>query len=295
VTGQKKTQRPDWIRARIFSSGCSERFRSVLDKMELNTVCVEADCPNRGERWNSGNATFIILGDICTRDCRFCNVAKGRPRDLDPEEPSKIADAIRKLGIGYAVITSVTRDDLADGGAEHFRRAVCSIRTACPDVPVELLIPDLFARKELLEKVAVSGASIVGHNVEMPESLYRSLRPASCYQNSIKTLKCLGEMRDNGAKIFVKSSIMLGLGESDKDISKTLVDLKEAGVDVVYMGQYLSPSKEHWPVKKYYTPEEFMKFGKVCLDMGFLKAFSGPMVRSSYRASEIFHSLKDLR
>ncbi|MFA6636230.1 MAG: lipoyl synthase [Candidatus Omnitrophota bacterium] len=284
-------KRPDWIRAAVPAGSCCETFKSVLDGFGLNTVCVEADCPNRGECWDTGSATFMILGDICTRDCRFCNVKKGVPGDPDTQEPEKIAEVVRKLGMEYAVVTSVTRDDLPEGGTEHFTRVVRAIRRSSPRVPIEILIPDFSAREELLKKIAASGADVIGHNIEMPESLYCSLRPSSSYKNSLNTLKYLSDLRNDGAEIFVKSSLMLGLGETDMDISRTLRDLKEAGVDVIYMGQYLSPSKEHWPVKKYYTPDEFSRFRETALAMGFRSVSSGPMVRSSYRAQETYLAL----
>jgi lipoyl synthase len=289
---KKMKRRPDWIRAAVPAGNCYETFKNVLNDFGLNTVCVEADCPNRGECWDTGSATFIILGDICTRDCGFCNVKKGAPEDPDPEEPQKIAEVVRKLEIEYAVVTSVTRDDLPDGGTEHFTRVVRAIRKISPAVPVELLIPDFSAKEELLGKIAASGAHVIGHNIEMPESLYSSLRPSSGYRNSLNTLKCLAGLRNDGAKIFVKSSIMLGLGETDSDILKTLRDIRGAGTDIIYIGQYLSPSKEHWPVNKYYTPEEFSHFHKICLDMGFRSVSAGPMVRSSYRARETYLELQ---
>ena len=283
--------RPNWIRSRIMFGNSSERFRSVLADFALNTVCVEADCPNKGECWDSGNVTFIILGDTCTRDCRFCNVKKGSPEKPDPGEPKKIAEAVKKLGIRYAVLTSVTRDDLQDAGSGHFVSTVASIKEICPDVPIEILIPDFFANTELLKKVLSSGAGVIGHNIEMPENLYPVLRPKADYGRSLDVLEKPCSLRGFNSKILIKSSIMLGLGETESDVLVTLRDLKVTGTDIVYIGQYLSPSGGHWPVKKYYTPEEFSRFEEVCIDLGFRAVLSGPMVRSSYRAYETYLAL----
>ena len=287
-------KRPDWIRASVSFGYRSEKFRKVLGSSGLNTVCVEADCPNKGECWENGSATFIILGDVCTRDCVFCNVKKGIPLDAEAEEPLNIARTINELEIKYAVITSVTRDDIADAGAKHFVRTVAAIKDNCPLIPVELLIPDFSARAELLKEVSLSGAEVIGHNIEMPETLYASLRPSASYHNSLNVLKHLVSLKTTGNVFFVKSSIMLGLGEKEPDILRTIRDIKQTGTDIIYLGQYLSPSKEHWPVKKYYSPEEFSKFKNICEDMGFKAVLSGPMVRSSYRAHEIYLELTSL-
>jgi lipoyl synthase len=285
--------RPNWIRARFLSGNNSERVSRVLDGLGLHTVCLEADCPNRGECWESGNATFIVLGDICTRNCRFCNVKKGIPLDPDPEEPRKVAEAVKELGIKYAVITSVTRDDLSDLGAGHFLETVISLKNTCPDVPIELLIPDFAAKENLLEKISFSGSEVIGHNIEMPESLYPSLRPGADYKRSLEALKVLSFFRDSGADILVKSSLMLGMGESKDDILSALRDLKNVGIDIVYMGQYLSPSQGHWPIEKYYTPDEFLALEDVSRNMGFRAVVSSPMVRSSYRAGETYHKIAE--
>ena len=259
-----------------------------MDRLRLNSVCVEAACPNKGECWNKGHVTFMILGDICTRRCRFCNVKEGSPRPVDPSEPENVARAVKELGIKYAVITSVTRDDLPDRGAEQFVNTVREIRSVQKDILVELLIPDLDADEDLLRKVAFSGADVMGHNIEMPEPLYGEIRPRADYSRSLDVLKKLGRMREEGAGILVKSSVMLGLGESERYVLKTLRDLKEAGVDIVYMGQYLSPSRGHWPNMKYYTTDEFDLLGQKAGEMGFRAVLSGPMVRSSYRAREAY-------
>ncbi len=293
-------RRPDWIRATVRSGPCVDGFKRFLETDRVRTICREADCPNKWECWDSGNATFIILGDICSRDCLFCNVKKGVPFLPDPEEPQRVAEAVAKLEIKYAVITSVTRDDLPDAGAGHFKNTIEAIKRSCPCVPVEVLIPDLAPVEGVslpglpgaaLEEIVSSSPEVVGHNVEMPEKLYPSLRKSSCYQASLRVLELLSALREGGAKILVKSSMMLGLGEAPEDILKTVRDLKRAGTDIVCLGQYLSPSVEHWSVKKYYTPEEFSMLRRRALDMGIREVVSGPMVRSSYRAHETYRSL----
>ncbi len=266
-----------------------------MDRLKLNSVCVEAACPNRGECWDKEHVTFMILGDICTRRCRFCNVKEGSPRPVDRSEPGRIAHAVKELGIKYVVITSVTRDDLPDGGAEHFVKTVREIKSLSEDILVELLIPDLGAEEGLLRKIAFSGADVIGHNIEMPGSLYGEIRPRADYSRSLDVLKKLDRMRDEGAGMLVKSSIMLGLGENAEDVLRSLKDLKGAGVDIVYLGQYLSPSKEHWPCERYYTPDEFTFWGDRAKELGFRAVLAGPMVRSSYRAREAYESASSVQ
>lgn len=286
--------KPEWIRGKISLDENSSKVRTILRELGINTVCEEAACPNKGECWEKKHVTFMILGNRCTRDCVFCNVTKEAPSAPDPLEPAKIAEAVKKLGVKYAVITSVTRDDLSDKGAGQFVRTVKEISSSCPDVPVELLIPDLGADVKLLEKISSSGARVIGHNMEMPRRLYREIRPKADYDRSLEVLKILKNNTSHGSRatsheVKVKSSIMLGLGEAEEDILDTLLDLKKAEVDIVYMGQYLSPSGRHWPVKKYYTPEEFDHFARKAGDLGFGSVCAGPMVRSSYRAALFTH------
>jgi lipoic acid synthetase len=284
----RNTNLPPWIRAK---AGCGEEFTRMKDLVKsrgLNSVCVEASCPNRGECWKSGHVTFLILGDICTRGCLFCNVSGGEPGDVDADEAGRIAGAAKKIKAKYAVITSVTRDDLEDRGAGQFIKTVLAIKEASPATRVELLIPDLAGDDELLRSIAFSGAEVIGHNIEMPERLYGRIRPGADYRTSLKALKILSSMKGEGAGILVKSSMIIGLGEDENEIESTLKDLKEAGVDIVYIGQYLSPTEDHWPVKKYYTPEEFEIFERKALEMGFRFVKAGPLVRSSYRAYEAY-------
>lgn len=285
-------KRPEWIRGKVSWSDSFEEVNSVLRELKLNTVCNEAACPNRGECWDDKHATFIILGSTCTRGCLFCNVEEGALDSPDKSEPERVAEAVKKLNIKYAVITSVTRDDLLDKGTEHFVRTVRSIKSLCPDTVIELLIPDLDGNPDFLKKIAFSGAEVIGHNIEMPDNMYPQVRPRSDYTRSLNVLRLLGGLKEAGSDILVKSSLIIGLGEEESDIKRTLEDLKAAGVDIVYIGQYLSPSKEHWPVKRYYTPEEFKCFEKDAEKMGFSAVLSGPMVRSSYNAYATYLDIK---
>ena len=288
--------KPQWIRSSVSWDGNSRKVRDLLHSSGLNSVCTGAACPNKGECWKDGNITFMILGNICTRACLFCNVSGGKPEIPDIYEPSKIAASVRELGMRYVVVTSVTRDDLPDKGAEQFMRTVKEIKKIDKDVLVELLIPDLGADEELILGVSRSGAEIVGHNIEIPGMLYPNIRPGSDYGQSITVLNVLNDIKKKDAGILVKSSMILGLGERQSDILRTLEDMAETGVDIVYLGQYLSPSRKHWPVKKYYHPEEFDDLASKAGDMGFKTVYAGPMVRSSYRAYEAYvDALKSAR
>ncbi len=274
---------PAWIRARISMSEEYLGVQKLLKEKNLNTVCVEAACPNKGECWKRRHVTFMILGKVCTRKCRFCNVSGGIPETVDLTETVRIAEAVRELQAEYVVVTSVTRDDLPDKGANQFIRAVEEIRSRAPYAKIELLIPDFDADTELLRKIAFSGADIVGHNIEMPEALYPEIRPSADYKTSIQALNILNSMKNDGAPILVKSSMMLGLSETEEDILLTFKDLKESGVDILYAGQYLAPSTRHWPVKKYYTPQEFKFYHQKAIQTGFPQVKAAPMIRSSYQ------------
>lgn len=263
--------KPVWLRRSLSYSRDFFTTRELLCQLKLNTVCEEAACPNIGECWSRKEATFIILGKSCTRNCLFCNVSCNHPEPVDEEEPVKIAQAVKLLQLDYVTITSVTRDDLADGGGSQFVKTVKAIKGQSPDTIVEILIPDIELH---------SGADIIGHNIETVERLYPVLRPQADYRKSLDVLKRL-----NG---LVKSAIILGLGEEWDEIIKTLEDLKEAGVSIVHIGQYLRPSKRHFPVAKYYKPQEFEDIGRIAMDLGFKAVSSGPLVRSSYRAKESY-------
>ncbi|MFQ5952292.1 MAG: lipoyl synthase [Candidatus Omnitrophota bacterium] len=279
------TTKPNWIRGKVSWEEDFEKVRKLLDELKLNSVCVSAACPNRGECWQARHVTFMILGKICTRGCSFCNITGGSPEEPDPNEPENIAEAVKKLGVKYVVITSVTRDDLFDKGAGQFIKTIWAIKKNVPEALVEVLIPDFGANEMLLSEMIFSGADVIGHNIEMPEALYADVRPKAYYARSLEVLSIL-KRRSSGTPI--KSSIIIGLGEKEDDIFRTLEDLKDTGVDIVYIGQYLSPSRDHWPVKKYYGPSEFHSLRKKAREMGFKVVLSGPMVRSSYRAYESY-------
>ena len=281
------SKHPSWIRGKISWDDNFNASKDLLRSLDLNSVCVEAACPNKGECWERKHITFLILGDKCTRGCLFCNLPKGVMIDPDEKEPSNIVEAVKTLGSRYVVITSVTRDDLLDGGAEQFVKTVNAIKEEDKSIKVELLIPDFNGKKELIEKVAFSGADVIGHNIEMAESLYKKIRPLSNYRTSLNVLKMLSELSPNG-KFLTKSSIILGLGERTEEILQTLQDLHKVRTDIVYMGQYLNPTNKHAEVKKYYTPDEFSFFKQEAEKEGFLAVCSDPMVRSSYRAYESF-------
>ncbi|MGB3114065.1 MAG: lipoyl synthase, partial [Candidatus Omnitrophota bacterium] len=253
--------------------------------LKLNSVCVSANCPNRGECWERRQVTFMILGNNCTRNCSFCNIREDFPESPDTKEPENISRAVEELGVEYIVITSVTRDDLKDKGAGQFLKTVWAIKKRSPEVKVELLIPDFDAEEIFLSEMVFSGADVIGHNIEMPENLYPEVRSKADYRRSLKVLSIL---KKKAANIPIKSSIIVGLGETADDVLRTMEDLKNTGVDIVYIGQYLSPSAYHWPVKKYYRPSEFHFLRKKAREMGFKGVSSGPMVRSSYRAYEAY-------
>ena len=280
----KGLDRPAWIRGKVAWDKNYSDVKELLRSLNLHSVCDEAACPNRGECWQKRHVTFLIMGRKCTRNCLFCNVLSAKPEKPDPHEPENVARAVRELGAEYIVITSVTRDDITDKGAGHFFETVREIKKENPLALVELLIPDFGAEKGPLEKVAFSEAVVIGHNIEVPRALYAETRPGADYDRSLEVLKALDSHRKSGADIFVKSAMILGLGEPEDEVLGTLEDLKGAGVDIVYLGQYLRPSPDHWPVKKYYTPGEFDRLGEAAEKMGFRAVFSGPMVRSSYRA-----------
>ena len=281
------TKRPSWIRGRASWGPGFGQVKTTLKGLKLHTVCEEAACPNKGECWEKKHATFMILGKICTRGCSFCNVGEGILEVPDKTEPDNIAKAVEELGIKYAVITSVTRDDLPDKGAGQFVKTVKAVKRICPDTVLELLIPDLGADNDLLGKVFSAGAEVIGHNLEMPENMYAEIRPRSDYARSLKTLRILDRTR-RGSKVLLKSALIIGMGEDKEDIFRTLEDLKGAGTDIVFLGQYLTPSAKHWPVARFYTPEEFADIGTRAMDLGFKAVHAGPMVRSSYRAVEAY-------
>ena len=280
-------RKPAWIKAKMpAGEGFSEVRRNVREH-RLSTVCEESMCPNVGECWNHGTATIMIMGSVCTRGCRFCSVDTGNPGGwLDPEEPRNSARSVRLMGLKYVVLTSVDRDDLPDGGAAHYAACVDEIKSLLPDIRVEALTPDFQGRLEHVETVLDSGVDVFAQNVETVRRLTHPVRdPRAGYEQTLKVLSHAGDYRPG---VVTKTSLMVGLGETDDEILEALTDLKKIGVDIVTLGQYLRPTRNHLPVERFVTPEQFGEYRRVGLEMGFLEVVSGPLVRSSYRADRAF-------
>lgn len=277
----KARRHPDWLKVKLPSGPEYNRVRGLLDQYGLNTVCHHARCPNVAECYGNGTATFLILGQHCTRNCRYCNVSHGKPLPPDPREPENIAAVVAALELNFVVITSVTRDDLKDGGARHFAQVVQAIGEQSPSTKTELLIPDFRGEEWPLELILESGPSVMSHNLETVKELFPSARPQGSYDHSLELLKAMGRL---APKIPVKSGLMLGMGESDAQLTGALKDLRTFGVTHLTLGQYLQPSPAYLPVEKYYPPEEFKQWKKRALAMGFSYVESGPLVRSSYHA-----------
>lgn len=277
-------RKPDWIRVRIPASPAVSELKKLLRENNLVTVCEEASCPNLPECFTHGTATFMIMGDKCTRRCSFCDVAHGRPDPLDPNEPIHLGNTIAKMGLRYVVITSVDRDDLRDGGASHFTACINEIRAKSPNIQIEILVPDYRGRMEIaLAETGKALPDVFNHNIETVPRLYKQARPGSDYAHSLKLLQ---EFKKLYPTVPTKSGIMLGLGENNDEIIQTLKDLRDHDVDMVTLGQYLQPSRFHMPVARYVTPEEFKQFGDIAKELGFKNIASGPLVRSSYHADK---------
>ncbi|MGS3141958.1 lipoyl synthase [Aeromonas sanarellii] len=276
-------RKPDWMRIKLPpSSQKIEHIKSTLRKNKLHSVCEEASCPNLAECFNHGTATFMIMGAICTRRCPFCDVAHGRPLPLDPEEPKKLALTIKEMGLKYVVITSVDRDDLRDGGAQHFADCIKEIREHSPQTRIEILTPDFRGRMEqALEVFRETPPDVFNHNLETAPRMYRVARPGADYKWSLELLRRIKEMHPH---VPTKSGLMMGLGETNEEIVQVLKDLREHGVNMLTLGQYLQPSRHHLPVKRYVPPAEFDELKDVAMDLGFSHAACGPFVRSSYHA-----------
>ncbi len=275
-------RKPSWIRVRSSSSQAFYEVKKMLREHKLHTVCEEASCPNIGECFGKGTATFMILGDLCTRRCPFCDVAHGRPKPPDTEEPRHLAQSIAAMRLKYVVITSVDRDDLRDGGAQHFADCIYEIRQHSPHTKIEVLVPDFRGRLEVaLEKLGSCPPDVMNHNLETVPRLYKQCRPGADYAHSLKLLK---DFKADFPQVPTKSGLMLGLGETDEEILEVLRDLREHQVEMLTIGQYLQPSTGHLPVMRYVTPEAFKVFERAALEMGFSHAACGPMVRSSYHA-----------
>ncbi|HDR14143.1 MAG TPA: lipoyl synthase [Desulfobacteraceae bacterium] len=280
-----RSKKPEWLRKRLPSGPQYEKIRRLLARSGLHTVCQEARCPNMFECFQSGTATFLILGDRCTRDCRFCAVAHGRPDPPDAAEPVRVAEAAATLGLEYVVVTSVTRDDLADGGASAFKDTIYALREQIQQVYVEVLIPDFRGSTDALEEVLLAEPNVLNHNIETVPRLYPSVRPAALYKRS---LEVLSTARDRAPGLPVKSGMMLGLGESEKELEETFYDLAAAGCSLLTLGQYLQPTPHHAPVARFIPPEEFQFWKERAIEIGFKGVASGPFVRSSYHVREMY-------
>ncbi len=280
-------KKPDWLKIKIPSGDEYKSIYKILNKHNLSTVCQEARCPNIGECWNKKSATVMILGKVCTRACRFCAVATGNPQGLlDPDEPQHVAQVVKTLGLQYVVITSVDRDDLEDFGSHHYANTIKGIKKINPKTRVEVLIPDFEGGLHYLQRIIDAKPYVIGHNVETVRRLTPYIRDRRCgYEKSLDVLEKCKELDKN---ILTKSGFMVGLGEEEKEITETLHDLKNVGVDIVTIGQYLQPTRKHLPVQKYYAPAEFDELRKVGQAIGIRYVISGPLVRSSYHAGEIF-------
>ncbi|MDQ6992728.1 MAG: lipoyl synthase [Mariprofundus sp.] len=290
AVGEPMIGKPAWLKVRAPMSAEYKSIVQMMRELKLNTVCEEASCPNIGSCWKQGSATFMILGRVCTRTCAFCDVATGRPDPIDLDEPVNLAKAVAQIGLKHVVITSVDRDDLKDGGAGHYATVIRELRARQPDVTIEILTPD-FQRKSAscLDTIVAAGPDIFNHNLETVPRLYRSVRPGARYFTSLRLLQRAHEL---DANVVTKSGIMLGLGEERDEVLQVMDDMREAGIDILTIGQYLRPSKKHHPVMKYWTPEEFDALKYLAEKKGFGMVASGPLVRSSFHADEVFAGLK---
>ena len=285
-------KKPDWLRVRVSGSKKFLETKKILSESKIVTVCEEANCPNISECWQKNHATFMIMGDTCTRACAFCNVKTGLPDKLDVFEPYKISQVVKKMNLSHVVITSVDRDDLDDGGAEHFAKTINAIRKTSPETTIEILTPDFLKKENALEKILKDYPDVFNHNLETVPRLYLSIRPGARYFNS---LKLLNDVKDKNSNIFTKSGLMLGLGEEKNEIMQVMDDLRAAKVDFLTLGQYLQPTKKHAPVAKYITPDEFNSYKIIAESQGFLMVSSSPLTRSSHHAEEDFKILKQNR
>jgi lipoic acid synthetase len=286
----KIKKKPSWIRVKAPSSEGYRRTKSIIKENRLVTVCEEAGCPNVGECWSIGHATMMIMGEICTRGCGFCNVSTGRPESLDPFEPGRVANAVKRLDLSHVVITSVDRDDLKDGGASHIAQTIKAIRYNAPDTTIEVLTPDfLKCDNSALETVVGSRPDVFNHNLETVPSLYPSVRPGARYFSSLRLLQRVKEL---DPMVFTKSGLMVGLGENKTEIIQVMDDMRAASVDFVTIGQYLQPTKKHLPVEDFISPEEFESLEKLALGKGFLMVSATPLTRSSYHAGDDFKKMK---
>ncbi|WP_353892826.1 lipoyl synthase [Proteinivorax hydrogeniformans] len=277
-------RKPKWLRVKMNDVHKDRYVRNILEKLSLNTVCEEANCPNKIECFSKKTATFMILGSQCSRNCRFCNVSSEKLEKVDEKEPKNVAQATMELGLKHVVITSVTRDDLPDGGAKHFAKVIESIRSKDKDIAIEVLIPDFKGDKKALKYVVEAKPDIINHNIETVPRLYDDVRPQAIYKRSLQLLE---EIKKLDSEIYTKSGIMVGLGEREEEIAQTMADLREYKCDFLTVGQYLPPSNEHYPIQEYVTPETFKRYKDEALKLGFSFVASEPLVRSSYKASDM--------
>lgn len=275
-------KKPEWLKV-SFNNEAVEGVALLMRDLKLNTVCKEANCPNLGECYSKKTATFMIMGSQCTRNCRFCNVTSGKPQPLDPDEPLHLAEAVERLGLEHVVITQVTRDDLPDGGAAHMAETVRQVKKRCPGVTIEVLISDLLGNREALTVLLGSNPDVLNHNVEMAARLYPMIRPQAKYQRS---LQILADSKAIAPHILTKTGFMIGLGETDQEISELMQDVRSTGCDILTISQYLQPSVEHWPLDRFVEPAGFDRLKAEAMAMGFRYVASSPLVRSSYRAQE---------
>lgn len=285
-------RKPKWLKRRLPSTPVYEKVISTIKNNRLNTVCQEAKCPNQFECFSKQTATFLIMGYKCTRNCRFCNIRTGPTEPPDPEEPSRIAEAVASMGLDYVVVTSVTRDDITDGGAGIFAETINKIRDKIPEAFIEVLVPDFQGNKEALQKVLEARPHVLNHNIETVPRLYEKVRPKALYKRSLNLIKLTSDFDSN---IRTKSGLILGLGETEDEIDKTLNDLYLKGCEILTIGQYLQPSDKHLPVKRYVHPNEFEKWRERAINLGFASVASGPFVRSSYNARELYNRAKKTR
>jgi len=285
-------RKPHWIRTRLTNSSIYTSTKKIVKDNNLHTVCEEAGCPNISECWSKKHATFMIMGDVCTRACAFCNVKTGLPSQLDQKEPLRVAKATKDLNLRHVVITSVDRDDLFDGGADHFVKTIFEIKKINPNTTIEILTPDFLRKGSVYKSIVDSKPDVFNHNIETVPSNYTKVRPGSRYFQSINLLK---EVKDYDSQIFTKSGLMLGMGEKEEELYQVMDDLRCANVDFLTLGQYLQPTEKHFPIKKFIEPENFKKYEKIAYSKGFLQVASSPMTRSSYHAGDDFVKLKEKR
>ncbi len=281
VEKEESLPKPPWLKVRLPTGEPYWRVKELLDQHDLHTVCESAACPNRGECWARGTATFMILGNVCTRSCGFCNVITGKPTELDLEEPARVAEAVRKLSLKYAVITSVNRDELKDGGAAVWAETIRAVRALNPGTAIEVLIPDFCSNWQALDVVLDARPDVLNHNIETVPRLYLEVRPQGRYDRSLEVLA-----RSKKAGLTTKSGLMMGLGERDEEVLEVMKDWRKAGVDLITLGQYMQPTEKHLAVKRYVEPETFAFLQEQGMAMGFTNVFAGPLVRSSYHADE---------